>query len=359
MATLSTPAGETTDPLVYAAGPRDAADVSPVGIRIVALGGGTGLPVVLRGLKGALFGAGEASADACGGNVLTAIVTAADDGGSSGRLRDAYRLVPPGDIRNCLLALSEGDATLSAIFDFRFAGDAERGIGGHSLGNLILAALSHLERDFLLGVERATRMLSARGRVLPATLDDVRLVAEFTDESRVEGESRIAAAGRIIRRVALHPADARAVPEARRAIAAADLVVLGPGSLYTSVIPVLLVPELAAAVAATPARVLLVANLMSEPGETDGYDAADLVRAITRHAPGVAIDDVLLNTAPLPETWCSDPAARPIRSDPDALRGLGCRPVERDLLGTDPLIRHDATKLARAIVELALEGASR
>jgi len=357
MSALSSPVGVPADALVYAAGPRRSAEAGPGGIHIVAVGGGTGLPVVLRGLKGALFGEGGAHGNE--GHALTAIVTAADDGGSSGRLREAYRLVPPGDIRNCLLALSESDATLSAIFEFRFAGDAERGIGGHSLGNLILAALSHLERDFLLGVERATRMLSARGRVLPATLDDVRLVAEFTDESCVEGESRIAAAGRIIRRVGLSPADARAVPEARRAIADADLVVLGPGSLYTSVIPVLLVRELAAALAATPARVALVANLMSEPGETDGYDAVDLVRAVARHAPGVGIDDVLLNTAPLPERCAADPAARPIRADLDALRALGCRPVERDLLGADPLIRHDADKLARALVELALEGARR
>ena len=256
MSALSSPVGVPADALVYAAGPRRSTEAGPGGIHIVALGGGTGLPVVLRGLKGALFG-GEGGAHGNEGHALTAIVTAADDGGSSGRLREAYRLVPPGDIRNCLLALSEGDATLSAIFEFRFAGDVERGIGGHSLGNLILAALSHLERDFLLGVERATRMLSARGRVLPATLDDVRLVAEFTDESCVEGESRIAAAGRIIRRVGLSPADARAVPEARRAIADADLVVLGPGSLYTSLIPVLLIRESAfAEPTAAPVRLI-------------------------------------------------------------------------------------------------------
>jgi len=326
------------------------------GLRIAALGGGTGLPVLLRGLKARLHAGVDSRPDASEPDRLTAIVTAADDGGSSGRLREAYRVLPPGDIRNCLLALSDCDPTLSAIFGFRFAGDA--GVGGHSLGNLILAALSELERDFLGAVERATRMLAVRGRVLPATLDDVRLAAEFTDRTRVEGESRIAAAGRTIRRVSLVPADVRALPEARDAIAAADLVLLGPGSLYTSVIPVLLVRGLAEAVATTRARVVLVMNLMSEPGETDGYTAADFVRAIADHAPGVAIDDVLLNTAPVPEERIvrrRGRGAHVIAADSERLIALGCRPVERDLLGADPSIRHDPDKLARAVIELAAE----
>jgi uncharacterized cofD-like protein len=235
-------------------------------------------------------------------------------------------------------------------------------VGGHNLGNLILAALSHLESDFLAALERATRMLAVRGRVLPATLADVRLVAEFEDESSVEGESRISAVRRPIRRVYLRPAGVSALPEARRAIATADLVLLGPGSLYTSIIPVLLVDGIAEAIATSRARVVLVMNLMSEPGETDGYGPADFVRAIARHAPGIAIDDVLVNVTPIPDEFIQGFAAaeaRPIAADREALIALGCRPVERDLLGTDPHIRHDASKLAGALVELAMEGAAR
>jgi uncharacterized cofD-like protein len=318
--------------------------------------------VLLRGLKTVLVPAARAGGRARERERLTAIVTAADDGGSSGRLREAYQVLPPGDIRNCLLALADADPTLSAIFAYRFGGDSERGVGGHNLGNLILAALSHLENDFVAALGCATRMLAVRGRVLPATLEDVRLVAEFDDESSVEGESRISIVRRPIRRVYLRPGGAPALPEARRAIAAADLVFLGPGSLYTSTIPVLLVEGIAEAIATSRARVVLVMNLMSEPGETDGYGPADFVRAIARHAPGVAIDDVLVNVAPIPDAVIrrfAAAGARQIAADREALIALGCRPVERDLLGADPHIRHDVSKLARAIVDLALEGAAR
>ena len=345
------------------AGPSSAPRATPsaasrCGVRVVALGGGTGLPIVLRGLKSAIFPPGPVTPGARDQSRLTAIVTAADDGGSSGRLREAFRMQPPGDIRNCLLALADGDPTLSAIFGFRFDGGASRGVGGHSLGNLILAALNHLESDFLRALERATQLLAVRGRVLPATLDDVRLVAEFTDETRVEGESRIARERRPIRRVYLRPASARALPEARRAIAAADVILLGPGSLYTSVIPVLLVRGLADAIAAARGRVVLALNLMSEPGETDGYGAADFVGAIRRHAPQVAIDDVLMNVAPIPAARSSSYAAaeaRPVRADRAGVAAHGCRIVERDLLGAGPLIRHAPDKLARAILEIARE----
>lgn len=324
-------------------------------LRVVALGGGTGLPVLLRGLKPRLHAAAAPAADGRERVRLTAIVTAADDGGSSGRLRQAYRVLPPGDIRNCLLALADGDPTLSALFGFRFAADDRQGVGGHSLGNLILTALSHLEDDFLLALEHARRMLAVRGRVLPSTLDDVRLAAEFADQSRIEGESRIAAARGRIRRVTLVPADVRALPAARDAIAAADIVVLGPGSLYTSVIPVLLVRGLADALASSRARVVLAVNLMTQRGETDGYGAADFVRAIAAHAPGVAIHDVVVNTAPVPEEWIVGygALARPIAVDRDALRALGCRVIERDLLAADPRIRHDGDKLADTILALA------
>jgi uncharacterized cofD-like protein len=326
--------------------------------RVVALGGGTGLPVLLRGLRTALFPSRGRRDLVRDRDRLVAVVTAADDGGSSGRLRRTYRVTPPGDIRNCLLALSDGDPTLAAIFDFRFNGHDGQDVEGHSLGNLILTALSHLENDFLGGVERANHILGARGRVFPATLDDVRLIAEFTDGSSAEGESQIALARRLIRRVRLEPEGAEALPEAQEAISAADLIVIGPGSLYTSLIPVLLVRDLADAIARSSARVVLVMNLMTEPGETDDTDAADHLLAIRRHVPQVPIHDVLLNTATVPrhltERYAAEGAV-PIVADVRALQALGCRVVGRDLLAAGLKIRHDPHKLARAALELAQE----
>jgi len=289
---------------------------------------------------------------------LVAIVTVADDGGSSGRLRQAYRVLPPGDIRNCLLALADSGSTMATIFNFRFNGGED--VGGHSLGNLILTALGQLERDFSHAVERGGEILAIRGRVFPSTLEDVTLKAEFDDGSQVEGESRIAAVRRPIRRVCLHPEGARALPEALEAITQADLVIIGPGSLYTSLIPILLVKQLADALAASAARVVLIMNLMTEPGETDGYTAVDHLLALRRHAPRVAVHDVLLNTTPIPEKLVECYAAAgaaPITPDADLLRALGCQPVERDLLSTGPKIRHDPHKLGKVLLELATEAA--
>jgi uncharacterized cofD-like protein len=321
--------------------------------RIVALGGGTGLPVVLEGLKGLLFPPGGEWVPTRDAERLTAIVTAADDGGSSGRLRRAYGVRPPGDIRNCLLAMSDRDPTLAALFRYRFGGNGD--LGGHSLGNLILTALGDLERDFQKGVQRASELLGIRGQVYPSTSDEVALEAEFDDGSRIVGESRIAVARRPIRHVALRPDTARALPRARKAVAAADLVVIGPGSLYTSLIPTLLVKDLARAVAQSRARVVLVMNLMTEPGETDGYTAGDFLLAIRRHVPELAVHDVLLNATPLPadavERYAAD-GAHPVPARRAVLAAMGCRPVERDLAGEGPRVRHDPHKLARALAEL-------
>lgn len=324
--------------------------------RVVALGGGTGLPILLQGLKTALFPAGWTWVPKRERDRLTAIVTVADDGGSSGRLRRAYRVLPPGDIRNCLLALSDGDPTMAAIFNFRFSGEGE--MGGHSLGNLILTALSQLESDYSEAVERGSEILAIRGRVFPSTLEEVVLRAEFPDGSWVEGESRIPLVRRPLSRVRLQPEDVRALPQAVEAIRAADLIVIGPGSLYTSLIPILLVKELAEAIAGSGARVALVMNLMTEPGETDGYTGGDHLLAIRRHAPRVPIHTVLINSAPIPEMLIERYAAEgaaPITMDPEPVSTLGCRPVARDLLGVGPTIRHDPHKLAQAVLELATE----
>jgi uncharacterized cofD-like protein len=339
-------------PRLVPGGVRPSASSPAAGRRsgIVAIGGGTGLPILLRGLRGALFP--PASRPAARERAeLTALVTVADDGGSSGRLRRAYGMLAPGDIRNCLVALSD-DPRMATIFDYRF--DGADGLGGHSLGNLILAALSRIEDRFPAAVERAGEILGVQGRVLPATGADVHLLAELANGSRVEGEARIAAAGGRIRRVRLLPTGAAALPEAQRAIAGADLVVIGPGSLYTSLIPVLLVRGIVEAIARSDARVVLVMNLMTEPGETDGLTAADHVRALLRHAPGIPIHDVLL-AEPLPDSprlaESAARGARPVAADLPALRALGCRPVRRRVLAADG-VRHDPGRLAAAVLRL-------
>ena len=323
-------------------------------LRVVALGGGTGLPILLQGLKAAFFPPGWTWMAARDLDRLTAIVTVADDGGSSGRLRQAYRVLATGDIRNCLLALADGDPTISALFGFRFNGKGD--VSGHSLGNLILTALDQLEPDFLKAVTRASEILAVRGQVFPATPDDVTLVAEFADGSRVHGESRIASVRRPIRRLLLRPDGARAVPPALQAIASADLIVLGPGSLYTSLLPTLLVRELGQAIRNSRARVVLVMNLMTESGETDGYMPADFVQAIRRHTPWLPIHDVVLNSTVVSRELIDRYAVAgsvPIGADTERLMALGCRPVSCDLLGDGPNIRHDPHKLASAVLELA------
>jgi uncharacterized cofD-like protein len=324
--------------------------------RVVALGGGTGLPVVLEGLKYLLFTNEEATRPEPPRERLTAIVTVADDGGSSGRLRDAYGVLPPGDVRNCLLALADRESTLAALFDYRFDGSDE--VSGHSLGNLILTALSHLEQDFSRAVQRGSEILGAQGQVFPATVEKVRLCAQFEDGTWIEGESRISSIARTIRKVSLEPRDPAPLSRAIAAVRAADVVVIGPGSLYTSLIPVLLVSELRAAIAQSRARVILVMNLTTEPGETDGYTAADHLVALRRHAPEVPIHDVLLNATPVldgrVEAYAASGASQ-VAPDVELLRALGHRPVLRDLLGAGSKIRHDPHKVAAAILELVRE----
>jgi uncharacterized cofD-like protein len=330
------------------------APVGP-GPRLVALGGGTGLPIVLEGLKRALFTPSTTLSPEDARDRLTAIVTVADDGGSSGRLRRAYGVLPPGDIRNCLLSLAERDSIFSALFNYRFDGGDE--MDGHSLGNLILTALSRLEQDFPKAIERGSEILGVCGRVYPSTVEDVRLRAELADGTWVEGESQIASTGRtMIRRVSLEPQDPAAFDRAVDAALQADVVVIGPGSLYTSLVPVLLVKDLTDAIRRSGARVVLVMNLTTEPGETDAYTAADHLLAIRRHAPDVPIHDVLLNATPIPAELMqpySTVRAGIVPPDVELLRALGHRPVLRDLLGPGPKIRHDPHKLAGAILDLA------
>src|SRR5213080_731954 len=249
------------------------------GLKLVAIGGGTGLSSLLAGLK-SFVGKHEQDIRL---DSLSAIVTVSDDGGSSGRLREELQILPPGDIRNCMIALSEDSTLLSRLFRYRFRGKGE--LGGHSFGNLFLAALSEVTGDFTEAVRLSSEVLASKGHIFPATISDVRLVAELADGSEVFGETQITAARVPIRRLRLEPEECLPLPEALAAIRAADVITVGPGSLYTSIIPNLLVARVAEAIGEAGAIKIFVTNLMTQPGETDGYDARRHLEGVRTYAP--------------------------------------------------------------------------
>jgi len=316
-------------------------------LRVVALGGGTGLPVVLRALaRDARPRRGRRRVD------LTAVVAMSDDGGSSGRLRRTRGLLPPGDVRNCLVALAGSGGPLAEVLQHRFGGRGS--LAGHPLGNLVLAALTEMHGDFLQAIRSASRLLDTRGTVLPSTVDAVQLVAELDDGRRIVGERHLVRAGTRVRRVFLHPPRPAPTEGVLEAIASADLVTLGPGSLYSSVLPNLLVEGVAEALRTTRARRVLVANLMTEPGETGGMGAVDHVRAVLEHA-GPVVDVALLNSEPLDATRVRRYArtgAEPVSTDLDRIRSLGVVPVEANLLRSGLRLRHDARKLGNALLSV-------
>jgi uncharacterized cofD-like protein len=323
--------------------PLVAAEARP--IRIVAAGGGTGLPRVLAGLAPGVEPEDGRPVE------VTAVVTTADDGGSSGELRRAYGTPAPGDVRNCLVALAEGPNPLAAVFQHRFEGGA---LAGHTVGNVVLTALAQRLGDFRLAVAAAGELLGARGHVLPGATGPVELVARLDDGRVVRGECAIARAGGRIREVRLaRPVDAPA--DAIQAVLGADLVILGPGSLYSSVLASLLARGMREALRATAAIRVLVVNLFTQPGETDGYAASDHVRAIVDHL-GEVVDVALVQRAPLPEALVAAQAARgaaPVRLDRPELEALGAVSRVADLLGPGELPRHDPQKVARALLALA------
>ncbi len=315
---------------------------------MVALGGGTGLAALLAGLKRRV---GADIAD------LTGIVAVTDDGGSSGRLRRDLGLLPPGDIRNCLVALADDEDLLARLFQHRF--EAGEGLTGHSFGNLFLAALTEITGDFPQAILTAEKILSVRGRILPATLADLALRAVTVAGRVVEGESAIGRAGEPIATVELVPASPPAYPPALAKLERADLVLLGPGSLYTSVLPNLLLPQIRAALAATRAPVALVLNLMTQPGETDGLDAVAHLDALERHVgPGV-VDTLLAHGGELPPERLAAyraEGAEPVGVDRAAIARRGVRLELGDLVAPaarDGLIRHDSDRLAAAALALA------
>lgn len=316
-------------------------------IRVVAAGGGTGLPRVLAGLA-----AGVEPEDGRAVEV-TAVVTTADDGGSSGALRRAYGVPAAGDVRNCLVALSAGANPLAAVFQHRFEA-GEPGLAGHTVGNLVLAALTQRLGDFSRAVAAAGELLGVRGRVLPASEGPVELVARLDDGRTVRGETRIARAGGRVAELRL--AQPAAAPrEAVQAVLDADVVVLGPGSLYSSVLASLVARGMPEALRATGATRVLVVNLLTQPGETDGYGAADHLRAVRDHLGGV-VDVALVHRGPLPVPVVAAHAAegaRPVEVDRAGLEALGAVPVVTDLLAEGPVARHDPHKLARALLAIA------
>lgn len=315
------------------------------GPHAVALGGGTGLSTLLRGLKSH-------------SDHLTAIVTVADDGGSSGRLRQEMGILPPGDVRNTLVAMADTEPLLERLFQYRFT--RGEGLSGHSFGNLFIAAMTEITGDFQEAIRQFSRVLAVRGQVLPSTLQTVQLRAVFEDGTSVLGESEIPKVRRRIRSVSLVPAGVRAVPEARESIEAADIVVLGPGSLYTSVVPNILVRDLAEALRRTRALRVYVCNVMTQPGETDGYRASDHVRAIVQHSgEPLLVDCVLVNTQHVPaallERYRAEGAC-PVEADVAELQRMGLVVVTGPLISLSHVVRHDPVRLAEAVAYLAMLG---
>ena len=310
------------------------------GPRIVALGGGTGLPVLLRGLK-------QYSAN------ITAIVAVTDDGGSSGRLRGELGVPPPGDLRNCLLALAETEPLLERLFQYRF--DTGEGLSGHAFGNLFLAAMCTVTGDLQEAIRASSRVLAVRGQVLPATDDQVVLRAVLQDGREVQGESRIPEAGGAVQRVLLEPSTAAPTREALQAIADADIIVLAPGSLFTSLMPNLLVNGIADAIRGSHALRCYIQNIMTQPGETDGMTAEQHLEAIVRHAGGGLVDCVVLNATPLPadvEERYRQREAEVVAWSEQSLAASGYEVLAGPLLAKDSAYAwHDPGAVARLILQ--------
>jgi uncharacterized cofD-like protein len=321
-------------------------------MKVVAIGGGTGLAVLLRGLK--QYTSPSAASGSPRITQLTAVVTVTDEGGSSGRLRRDFGMLPPGDIRNCLVALAEDEKILTQLFNYRFA--EGKGLRGHSLGNLFLTALTNLTGDFSMAVNLASEVLAVRGEIFPATLADVHLRALLADGRLVEGESRIHRTTFPIRKLSIVPAQCRPMPETLRAVDEADLITLGPGSLYTSLLPNLLVSRIAQQIGRSKATKIYVGNLMTQPGETQGYSAADHLQAVAQHVGGNIFDFAILNNRVFPPSMRRRYAAEnaePVINDLAKIRALGVSPVCVPLLqAEDGVARHDCHRLSRVLLDL-------
>ena len=311
------------------------------GPKIVTIGGGHGLSHLIFGLK-------EYSSN------ITAIVTVADSGGSSGRLREEFNIVAPGDIRNCLVALADAPALMGELFQFRFSEDSE--LRGHNFGNLFLTAMVQLtDGDFERAVKETSRVLAIRGKVVPSTVSNVHLIAEYEDGTKTQGEAKIPNPNSRIKRLLLTDEDAHPTGEALESIEEADIILLGPGSLYTSVIPNLIIKGVSEAIAKSRAFKIYVCNVMTQHGESDGYTASDHLKAIIDHANKDIIDACLINNAQAPREALGryeEEVSFPVEADVDKIRKMGYKVEATDLLGVTDYVRHDSLKLNEAIIRL-------
>jgi len=307
------------------------------GPKIVTVGGGTGLSVLLSGLK-------EYTSN------NTAIVTVADDGGSSGRLRQQFDMLPPGDIRNCLVALADAPALMRNLFQFRFDKSSE--LSGHSFGNLFITAMTRLTGDFEKAIKETSKVLALRGQVIPSTLNNVALVAEYKNGTVVEGEEKIPKAHLPINKVSLKPTEPLATPEAIKAIREAQIIVLGPGSLYTSIIPNLLIKEITDSIVNSSAIKVYVCNVMTQPGETDGFKASDHVRTLVAHSHPRVLDYCIVNTGEIPDAVIKryeKENSYGVVNDAKKIEDMGYRVIADDIVTSEDVVRHDPLKLARII----------
>ncbi len=330
------------------------------GLKLVAIGGGTGLSTLLAGLK-LYVGTPERANSWL--ESLAAVVAVSDDGGSSGRLRDELNMLPPGDIRNCMVALSEDSSLLARLFRHRFRGDGD--LGGHSFGNLFLAALSEVTGDFGEAVRLSSEVLASKGRIFPATITDVRLVAELADGSLAHGETNITAARQAIKKLRLEPEHCLPLPEALAALRTADIITVGPGSLYTSLLPPLLVTQVADTIAASKAIKIFICNLMTQPGETDGYTARQHLDVVHEYAPQLHFDYVVVNSRPISEVQA-------LRYEAEGAQQIGLSEyveeytmgraaslIRADLLDEGEQVRHNPHKLARVVIACSEEARAR
>jgi uncharacterized cofD-like protein len=310
------------------------------GPKIVVIGGGTGLSTLLQGLKHYTTN-------------LTAIVTVADDGGSSGRLREEFDMLPPGDIRNCLVALADTEPLMQRLFQYRFAEDSA--LKGHSFGNLFITAMTKITGDFERAVQASSKVLAIRGRVVPCTNTKVRLAAEHADGTVTLGETKISESEVPVRRIYLEPAGCQPTQDALHAIREANAIVLGPGSLYTSVIPNLLIDRVVDEIVQSKALKIYVCNVMTQSRETDGFKASDHVRALVAHSnPGI-IQVCLVNTEPVPQALQEkyrEEGAYPVEPDVERIRELGYQVVSGNIISTENYVRHDSDKVAKLVIQL-------
>jgi uncharacterized cofD-like protein len=334
-------------------------------LRVVAIGGGTGLSTLLRGLKryvAAPVGSQPGPASTCGDlpcsiRDLAAVVTVTDDGGSSGRLREDLKMLPPGDVRNCMVALSEDEHLLSRLFQHRFdQGDLQ----GHSFGNLFVAALTEITGDFAQAVQMSSQILATRGRIYPATNSNVTLAARMDDGSLVQGETNITASKHRIVELMLEPDTADPLPETLDAIAQADLITLGPGSLYTSLVTNLLVRGIPEALASSKATRVYVSNLMTQANESLGLTASQHIEKILEHAGTLKaplFDYALINTGAISPALLDRYARegqQPIEADLDRIRSLGVEPITGNFVHEGNVLRHDHDRVAESLLEIAL-----